>query len=338
MANVTDPLANAVHGTDPQSLMEYITRQKIYDSRYWKEECFGLSVVGVLEKASKLKCIGASFGGNSQPTKFLSLTLKLLQIQPDPSLLEEILQNEEFKHVRVLAALYVRLSARRPADVYKSLEPWLVDYRKLRYRDMYEWKLIHVDEFIHSLLTQSRVCGISLPRLTARKTLEDEGYLDPYQSPIVLEPGQSLNDYLKLKVDHGSLAAKVVWEQRLERKRALLEEQQQWNKSRSPRQGNSHHDKGEIHDPNQQDRSTYPGNTTSIASVPSNKRCREEELPIIAKQSKKSSNRTYGMLFKPSKNDRTILIPEHDSMKVDENSEEYWNEQRAKLGLAPLKK
>ena len=55
MANVTDPLAGAVHGTDPQNLMEYITRQRIYDCRYWKEECFGLTAADVLEKATKLK-------------------------------------------------------------------------------------------------------------------------------------------------------------------------------------------------------------------------------------------------------------------------------------------
>ena len=49
MANVTDPLARTVHGKDPQNLIEYITRQKIYDSIYWKEECFGLSATDVHE-------------------------------------------------------------------------------------------------------------------------------------------------------------------------------------------------------------------------------------------------------------------------------------------------
>ena len=47
MANVTDPLAKAIHGTNPQNLIEYITRQRIYDSQYWKEECFGLTAEGV---------------------------------------------------------------------------------------------------------------------------------------------------------------------------------------------------------------------------------------------------------------------------------------------------
>jgi pre-mRNA-splicing factor 38A len=29
MANVTDPLARSVHGTNPQNLIEYITRQRV---------------------------------------------------------------------------------------------------------------------------------------------------------------------------------------------------------------------------------------------------------------------------------------------------------------------
>jgi hypothetical protein len=38
----------------------------------------------VLERAAfSLKCIGGTFGGNQQPTKFLCLTLKLLQLQPE---------------------------------------------------------------------------------------------------------------------------------------------------------------------------------------------------------------------------------------------------------------
>lgn len=43
MANKTDPVAMAVHGTDPQFLIEKILRAKIIDSQYWKEKCFGLT-------------------------------------------------------------------------------------------------------------------------------------------------------------------------------------------------------------------------------------------------------------------------------------------------------
>ena len=81
MANLTDPLIRSIQGQDPQNLMEYITRQKIYDSRFWKEECFALTTADVLEKSVKtLKNIGGNYGGNHRPTKFLCLVLKLLQL------------------------------------------------------------------------------------------------------------------------------------------------------------------------------------------------------------------------------------------------------------------
>eukprot|EP00984_Skeletonema_dohrnii_P027501 scaffold17058_cov50-Skeletonema_dohrnii-CCMP3373.AAC.1 len=96
MANVTDPLARTVHGKDPQNLIEYITRQKIYDSIYWKEECFGLSASDVATKAVELKALGGSYGANNKPTRFLCLTLKLLQIQPEEGIVEEFLMNEDF--------------------------------------------------------------------------------------------------------------------------------------------------------------------------------------------------------------------------------------------------
>lgn len=43
MANRTVKDANSIHGTNPQYLVEKITRTRIYESKYWKEECFGLT-------------------------------------------------------------------------------------------------------------------------------------------------------------------------------------------------------------------------------------------------------------------------------------------------------
>jgi len=64
MANVTDPLARPIHGTNPQNLIEYITRQRIYDSQYWKEHLFGCTAADVAEKAAiqlKAIIIGGSY-------------------------------------------------------------------------------------------------------------------------------------------------------------------------------------------------------------------------------------------------------------------------------------
>ena len=39
--NVSD--AKTVKGTNPQYLVEKIIRSRIYESKYWKEQCFALS-------------------------------------------------------------------------------------------------------------------------------------------------------------------------------------------------------------------------------------------------------------------------------------------------------
>lgn len=178
MANVTDPLARAIHGTNPQNLIEYITRQRIYDSQYWKEHCFGLSAADVTEKAAlHLQAIGGSYGGNSKPTRFLCLVLKMLQIQPEDGIVDELISNEEFKYVRALGAFYLRLTG-RPAEIYEKIEPLYNDYRKLKHRNPSDWKIVHMDEFADELLREERVCGIALPRLPKRETLVEAGYLE----------------------------------------------------------------------------------------------------------------------------------------------------------------
>jgi len=43
MANRTVSDAKNIHGTNPQYLLEKIIRSRIYESLYWKEDCFGLT-------------------------------------------------------------------------------------------------------------------------------------------------------------------------------------------------------------------------------------------------------------------------------------------------------
>lgn len=222
MANVTDPLARAVHGTNPQNLIEYITRQKIYDSLYWKEECFGLSASDVATKASELKALGGSYGGNNKPTRFLCLALKLLQIQPEEGIVEEFLQNEDFKYVRALGAFYLRLTG-RPAEIYEQIEPLYNDFRKLRLREPTGWKLTYMDELADDLLTSDRYCGIALPHLPKRSMLLSAGYFDgPRRSalrPLIDEQaGGDAETLLQKMAENGNAAAKAAMDERKKRK------------------------------------------------------------------------------------------------------------------------
>ncbi|KAI4829094.1 hypothetical protein KUCAC02_023156 [Chaenocephalus aceratus] len=183
MANRTVKDANSIHGTNPQYLVEKIIRTRIYESKYWKEECFGLTAELVVDKAMELKYVGGVFGGNIKPTPFLCLTLKMLQIQPEKDIIVEFIKNEDFKYVRLLGAMYMRLTG-TAVDCYKYLEPLYNDYRKVKSQNRNgEFELMHVDEFIDELLHAERMCDIILPRLQ-RHVLEEAEMLDPRISAL----------------------------------------------------------------------------------------------------------------------------------------------------------
>lgn len=74
MANRTDKEANAIHGKDPQNLIDYIVRQKVYDTLYWKEHCFGLNPETLIEKAIALDHVGKFQTPPPPPQHFSILT------------------------------------------------------------------------------------------------------------------------------------------------------------------------------------------------------------------------------------------------------------------------
>lgn len=184
MANRTDPAAKSVHGTNPQNLVEKILRSKIYQNSYWKEQCFGLTAETLVDKAMELDHFGGTHGGNRKATPFMCLMMKMLQIQPEKEIVVEFIKNEDYKYVRILGALYLRLVG-KPTDVYQYLEPLYNDYRKLRcmLADG-SFALSHVDEFIDLLLTTDYACDVALPRVPKRWTLEATGQLEPRRSAL----------------------------------------------------------------------------------------------------------------------------------------------------------
>jgi pre-mRNA-splicing factor 38A len=134
MANRTDSSAKQIHGMNPQYILEGILRSKIYNCMYWKEKCFALTSETIIDRAIELKYIGGMIGGSKNPTDFMCLILKLLQIQPDKEIILEYLNNKDYKYLTALAAYYIRLTS-KPKDVYLNLEALYVDYRKLRVRN-----------------------------------------------------------------------------------------------------------------------------------------------------------------------------------------------------------
>lgn len=205
-----------IRGQNPALLFEKGVRERITESYYWKEQCFGLNAATLCDRAAELKFIGGTTGITGKPTPFLCLAFKLLQLVPDKAIILEYLnfsgdedenghvQDEdeggehgdrkeqdlnaagklgEFKYLRCLAAFYIRL-AWEPVEIYKTLEPLLTDYRKIKRRLKDAFTLTHIDQFIDDLLTKDRICATSLWKLPSRANLEDLDMLEPRESPL----------------------------------------------------------------------------------------------------------------------------------------------------------
>lgn len=210
MANRTVKDAKSIRGTNPQYLVEKIIRSRIYDSRYWKEECFALTAELMVDKAMELRYVGGVYGGNIKPSPFLCLILKMLQIQPEKDIIVEFIKNEEFKYVRVLGAFYMRLVG-TSLDCYKYLEPLLNDYRKLRRQNrLGQFELVHVDEFIDELLREDRICDVILPRLQKRHVLEENNETEPRVSALDddLDEGMESDEEGELDAGVGDMSKK----------------------------------------------------------------------------------------------------------------------------------
>ncbi|KAJ5735911.1 uncharacterized protein N7483_001036 [Penicillium malachiteum] len=200
----TGPL---VRGLNPVTLFEKAVRDRITDSYYWKEQCFGLNAATLCDRAVELTFVGGTYGVSEKPSPFLCLAFKLLQLNPERDVILEylnfsdpgseddgeggaqngILQSRgDFKYLRALAAFYVRLTF-SAADVYKTLEPLLLDYRKLKRRVRDSFTLTYMDQFIDDLLTKDRICGTSLWKLPSRSHLEDLDMLEERISPLADE-------------------------------------------------------------------------------------------------------------------------------------------------------
>lgn len=235
MANTTDKLAGTIHGTDPQNLIEYITRQKIYDSLYWKQQCFGLTAELVIDKAIALRYCGGMYGEPSKPSEFLSLVLKLLQIQPDKEIIYEFITNDEFKYLRLLGAFYLRLVG-RPIEICQYLEPLLNDYRKVRLRlNTGAFILSHIDEIVDDLLRKDYVWSISLPRLPTRKALEGAGDLG--ESRVSMMEAE-FQDLARQKKEEREREREERWKEEEDRiDRYLAEQQQRYEEDGEIREG-----------------------------------------------------------------------------------------------------
>jgi len=189
-----------IRGQNPLLLFEKPVRDRITESYYWKEQCFGLNAATLCDRAVEMSFIGGTYGVSQKPTPFLCLAFKLLQLTPEKEIILFYLQQDEYKYLRALAMFYIRL-AWEPKEIYTTLEPYLSDYRKLKRRIREGFTLGFVDQFVDDLLTKDRVCATTLWKIPTRVQLEDMDVLEPRVSPLGDEIEDLDNDDVDAQVD-----------------------------------------------------------------------------------------------------------------------------------------
>lgn len=216
--NKTISGAVSIHGTDPQLLLEKITRERIYASTYWKEKCFGLTAETILDRALELSSVGGTFGAQQKPTEFLCLLLKLLQLQPSEEIILTYIEAEEHKYLRLLGTLYYRFVF-PSIKVYRVLEPLLIDFRRIRIRQRDgTFALKRFDELIWGMLREEKWFDCVLPRLTKRQVLEDLGDLETARVSII---EGDYEEEEKVEIEVTREEEEIVYKDEIEEENAL---------------------------------------------------------------------------------------------------------------------
>ncbi|RDW62227.1 PRP38-domain-containing protein [Coleophoma cylindrospora] len=176
----------APNGLNPATIMEKPVVDRIIDCYFWKDQCFGVNEADIVSRVvDQVHFIGGTYGDSQKPSPFLCLAFKLLQLAPSDDILREYLDfgGEKFKYLRALACFYIRMT-RQAKDVYRFLEPFLPDSRKLKQKRRTGTTLTYMDQFVDDLLTKDRVCATTLYKMPKREILEDLEVLEPRVSAL----------------------------------------------------------------------------------------------------------------------------------------------------------
>ena len=141
----------------PERRIETILRNKIYNSSYWQNECYNLTLETILDEIVKLHDFGGTYGMLKKPTKFIILLMKLITMRPSKEIIYEFIIDDTFKYVRLIGAFYLRMMG-DSKECYEMIEPLYYDYRQVKLRideksfetttiDQVAWNLLHSDYY-----------------------------------------------------------------------------------------------------------------------------------------------------------------------------------------------
>ncbi|SGZ47793.1 CIC11C00000004546 [Sungouiella intermedia] len=186
-------------------LVEPIIRHTIQDSLFYKQHLYLTNELTIVPVVVNLVHYIGGTNSSGRPSPFLCCLLRMLELEPDQDIISLYLRQNgynEFKYLTALTLLYCRMVA-APKAVFTLFDEYIVDYRRLRFRlklpqfvnDLpVHYIVIHMDEWIDSMVENERVVDLALPYLPPRQMLVQKGEVDPRQY-AVSEDEASLSDY-----------------------------------------------------------------------------------------------------------------------------------------------
>ena len=319
------------------SQVELILRNRVFNCYYWKDKCFGLTSETIIDKALELKYIGGMNHSSNQPTDFICLFIKLLQLNPSEEIIDEYLSDPDLKYLRALTALFIRF-AYPPVKIYTKLEKLFCDYKKLVILKSKGYAIIHMDEYIDSLLNDEHIFEISLPKIPKRSVLEENGSLQPYVS--VLE--NELNIDKNKKEEDSEKESETEEEQDVDIFKNLKIPDNFFKKKRK-RSEDKKDEKEEKKDKKEKkkkkNKDNYKKKKTDEDNNTHKEHREQKDKDINKKINKDNVNKNESNKIKNNDNkekdnkdnitEGTIKLPD-----LDPESDEYWLELRKRLGIS----
>ena len=321
------------------SLVEPIIRHRVFNCYYWKDKCFGLTSETIIDKILELKYIGGMNHSSNQPTDFICLFIKMLQLNPSEEIIDEYLSDPDLKYLRALTALFIRF-AYPPVKIYTKLEKLFCDYKKLVILKSKGYAIIHMDEYIDSLLNSENIFELSLPKIPKRSVLEENGSLRPYvsvlenelnidknkkddeiESESETEEEKDIDIFRNLKIPDNFFKSK-------KRKRSEDDKDKKDKKEKKEKK-----DKKDKKEDTKKDKDNNKEKKKDSDDKKKNINIEEKD-----KIKKESDNKKIGDKNKKEKNDNNnndkneggnIKLPD-----LDPESDEYWLELRKRIGIS----
>ena len=311
------------------SQVELILRNRVFNCYYWKDKCFGLTSETIIDKALELKYIGGMNHSSNQPTDFICLFIKMLQLNPSEEIIDEYLSDPDLKYLRALTALFIRF-AYPPVKIYTKLEKLFCDYKKLVILKSKGYAITHMDEYIDSLLNDEHIFEISLPKIPKRSVLEENGSLQPYISVLENE----------LNIDKNKKESESESDSETEEEKDIdifnnLKIPENFFKNKKRKRSEDKKDE-EKKDKNKKEKKEK----TKEEKINENKKNnfnedytnKHEEKNIIINQDKKNNNKAQKDINEQKEKIEniggSIKLPD-----LDPESNEYWLELRKRLGI-----